>query len=152
MRPSRTLELGARGVRRGIRLGVVLIMGVVGQVAAQDTLEVAVEHARQAWMGHDVDRLVATSDTMRLNIPGTASAPSLRPGQAARLLGRYLHSAQERRLELVQIHRLADDHAYGELSRAYVVKGTAEEQLERVFLGFRRLDGQWRLREVRITP
>ena len=89
---------------------------------------------------------------MRLNIPGTATANSLQPGQAARLLERYLNPSQERELDLVGLRRLAADHAYAELDRSYVVKGTSEERRERVFLGFRRLDGSWRLREVRVTP
>lgn len=124
----------------------------VPSVAAQDDLDAAVERARQAFERHDVEGLVATSDTVRLNILGTATAASLKPGQAARVLERYLSSSQERELALVGVRRLADDHAYAELDRSYVVKGTSEERRERVFLGFRKLDGSWCLREVRVTP
>jgi len=138
-------------VRQTATATLVLLLMAAGAGVAQDALDSAVVRARQAWLGHDTELLVAGSDTMRLNIPGTA-APSLKPGQAARLLDRYLQSAQERSLELVQLRRLAPDHAYAELARAYVVKGTSEEQWERVFLGFRQLQGLWRLREVRITP
>lgn len=138
-------------VRKAALATLAVLMAAASAGEAQDALDSAVTRARQAWLQHDMERLVAGSDTMRLNIPGTA-APSLKPGQAARLLDRYVHSAQERGLQLVGVRRLADDHAYAELARAYVVKGTSEEQRERVFLGFRQLDGSWRLREVRITP
>ena len=50
---------------------------------------------------------------MRLNIPGTV-VPSLKPGQAARLLERYVQSARERSLELVGVRRLAEDHEYAD--------------------------------------
>jgi hypothetical protein len=131
-----------------VGLAVLLASGL----AAQTPLDSAVQQARSAWLGHDVATLVQSSDTVRLNIPGTATAASLKPGQAARILGRYLRSSQERGFSLVGVRRLADDHAYAELDRAYVVRGTSEERRERVFLGFRRLDGAWRLREVRVTP
>jgi hypothetical protein len=129
-----------------------LLLTLAPGVAAQDALDSAVVRAQEAFRQHDVDALVETSDTVRLNIPGTATAASLRPGQAARLLSGYLDPAQERSLELVGLRRLADDHAYAELARSYVVKGTSEERVERVFLGFRKLSGAWRLREVRVTP
>lgn len=120
--------------------------------AAQDDLDRAVERARTAFVGHDVGVLLASSDTVRLNIPGTAKSASMKPGQAARVLEKYLHSAQERELTVVRLRRLAADHAYAELDRSYVVRGTSEERRERVLLGFRQVDGTWRLREVRVTP
>jgi hypothetical protein len=132
---------------------LVVAVLLVGQgVSAQDALDEAVERARAAWMRHEVDALLATSDTVRLNVPGTASSPSMRPGQATVLLEKYLKAAEELGLDLLRIRRLADDHAYAELARAYVVKGTSEERRERVLFGFRQLDGTWRLREVRVTP
>lgn len=134
-----------------ISVGLILV-ALAPPVAAQDALDSAVALAREAFHDHDAGALVATSDTVRLNIPGTATANSLQPAQAARLLERYLSPTQERELELVGLRRLAEDHAYAELDRRYVVKGTSEERRERVFLGFRKLDGSWRLREVRVTP
>lgn len=136
------------------RLATLVVAGLLaGQpVSAQDPLDEAVARARGAWMAHDVDALLDTSDTVRLNVPGTASSPAMRPGQAAALLEKYLKAAEERGLDLVRIRRLADDHAYAELARAYVVRGTSEERRERVLFGFRKLDGTWRLREVRVTP
>ena len=134
-----------------ISVGLILV-ALAPPVAAQDALDSAVALAQEAFHDHDAEALVATSDTVRLNIPGTVTANSLQPAQAARLLERYLRPTQERELELVGLRRLAEDHAYAELDRCYVVKGTSEERRERVFLGFRKLDGSWRLREVRVTP
>jgi hypothetical protein len=119
---------------------------------AQVQLEQAVGRAQAAWIQHDVQALVRHSDTVRLRIPGIAASASVQPEQAARLLGRYLEPSQERTFDLVDVRHLADDHAYAEVDRRYVVKGTDEELEETVFLGFRLLDGNWRLREVRITP
>ena len=132
-------------------LGLVPLL-LAPPLAAQDALDIAVEQARAAWLGHDIDALLKHSDTVRLNVPGTAKSASLRPGQATVLLEKYLKAAEEVGLDLVRIRRLADDHAYAELARAYVVSGTAEERSERVLFGFRQLAGVWRLREVRVTP
>ena len=77
---------------------------------------------------------------------------SLRPGQASKLLREFLEDTEELEFDLRDVRQLADDHAYAEMVRVYVVKGTTEKRTETVFLGFRVLGGQWSLREVRITP
>lgn len=76
----------------------------------------------------------------------------MRPGQAARLLSQYLKRSEEREFTLREVRQLAPDHAYAEVLRRYVVRGTNDLQEETAFLGFRLLEGQWQLREVRITP
>jgi hypothetical protein len=63
-----------------------------------------------------------------------------------------LSPTEEVSFELMNVRDLEDDHAYAEMKRVFVVKGTVEERAETVFLGFRRIDGVWRLREVRVTP
>lgn len=126
---------------------------VGGRVEAQGPLEGAVGEAREAWLAHDVERLVARSDTLRLQLPGIeVSAPAVRPRQGARLLARYLDPAEELSFSQRELRRLAPDHAYAEMVRVYVVRGTAEERVETVYLGFRVVGGEWRLREVRVTP
>ncbi len=119
---------------------------------SEDPLRQAVRAAQESWMAHDVDLLVAGSDTVRLHIPGIAPSASLRPGQASRLLDRYLRPTEEVSFELINVRNLAEDHAYAEVQRRYVVRGTTEEREETVFLGFRMIDSVWSLREVRVTP
>ena len=129
------------------------ILGIVPAIlGAQSTLEEAVAEARDAWKAHNVTVLVSKSDTVRLHLPGIAMSASLKPGQASKLLGEYLEGAEELEFELRDLRELADDHAYAEMSRVFVVKGTEEKRMETVFLGFRVLAGRWSLREVRITP
>jgi hypothetical protein len=140
-------------VRRVVQWILVGLTAVALPLVAQDEpdpLDRAVAAAREAWMTHDLASLVASSDTVRLDIPGVAVSASLRPGQAQRLLSQYLEPAREVALELAELRRMADDHAYAEMARRFVVRGTSEEQVETVFLGFRRVDGVWRLREVRV--
>ena len=122
------------------------------QLSAQEELAKAVEGAQQAWVKHRVADLVSASDTVRLHIPGIVPSASLRPGQAARLLQKYLKPTKELSFVLQDVRRLAEDHAYAEVQRVYVVRGTSEQRRETVFLGFRRIGGKWRLREVRVTP
>jgi hypothetical protein len=121
--------------------------------ACQDRLLAeTVQIAQEAWLRHDVGALVSRSDTVRLHIPDLPPSASLRPGQASRLLDRYLSPTEEISFELLNVRELADDHAYAEVQRVFVVKGTVEEREETVFLGFRLIRGTWSLREVRVTP
>ncbi len=129
-----------------------LVLGTAQPVSAQSTLDAAVERAREAWLAHQVSALVSKSDTVRLHLPGIAVSASLKPGQASRLLAEYLEDAEELEFTLRAARQIADDHAYAEMSRVYVVRGTSEKRTVTVFLGFRMLGGEWSLREVRITP
>ena len=131
----------------------IMVIAFGKPVSCQDgLLAEAVQVAQEAWLRHDVRALVSTSDTVRLHIPDLPPSASLRPGQASRLLDRYLSPTEEISFELENVRELADDHAYAEVKRVFVVKGTVEEREETVFLGFRRIRGSWSLREVRVTP
>ena len=68
-----------------------------------------------------------------------------------RITLQYLSSADEVSFELHQILTASEDHRYAQLVRKYVVRRTTDERAETVFLGFRRVEGRWRLREVRVT-
>ena len=138
---------------RALWAGVLLAGAArVGLAQEPDSLAVAVERARQAWLAHDVRALVASSDTVRLRVPGVAMNHSMRPAQAARLLEQYLEASKEEALDLREIRPVGEGHAYAELERHYAVRGTEDRRAETVFFGFRQVDGRWRLREVRIAP
>ena len=127
--------------------------GVVEPASGQNgELTRAVQEAQHAWLQHDVAALVSGSDTIRLHIPDLPPSASLRPGQASRLLDRYFSPTEEVSFELTNVRELAEDHAYAEVQRIFVIKGTVEQRQETVFLGFRRIQGLWSLREVRVTP
>jgi hypothetical protein len=119
---------------------------------AQGTLEEAAGRARQLWLAHDVAALVAGSDTVRLQLPGVTYFAALAPGQAARLLDRYLEATTEIGLELRGVRAAGPEQGYAEGRRRYAVQGTSEEREEMVYLEFRLVGGKWRLREVRIVP
>jgi hypothetical protein len=68
------------------------------------------------------------------------------------VLKEYLEPSDEKSLELHRILKASEDHAYAQLIRRYVVRGTSDERVETVFFGFRRVEGRWRLREVRVSP
>ena len=136
------------------RSSILTVLGGLATVpaAAQSDLDRAVAVARAAWEAHDVRGLVSASDTVRLRIPEVAAAQSLRPSQAARILSAYLADAEELGFTLREIRHVADDHAYAEMERRFVVRGTEERREQTVFFGFRRVEGVWHLREVRVTP
>lgn len=123
-----------------------------GIASAQGTLDSAAARARDEWLAHDIAALLAASDTVRLQLPGVARSASLTPGQAARLLLRYVEGAEEIQFDLQAIRSASLDHGYAEARRRYAVRGTRDQREETVFLGFRRVEGAWRLREVRVVP
>jgi hypothetical protein len=137
---------------RTLVLTLTLAIPIGGLAAQDDSLSVVVEQARVAWLGQKFRALVARSDTVRLRLPGVAASASTRPGQAARLLEEYLSAATERELHLLGVRYVEADHAYAEFSRRFAVRGTDDLREETVFLGFRRVHGAWRLREVRVAP
>ncbi len=134
-----------------LALAGILQLGVPGSATGQMGLDEAVELARSTWLSHDYVRLFASSDTVRLQLPGIGRHQGLQPAHAARFLTEYLAAANEIEFGLKRIRTASEDHAYAQLIRRYVVRGTADERVETVFLGFRRVDGRWRLREVRVT-
>jgi hypothetical protein len=131
---------------------VALVWLLPARLPAQGTLEDAASRARRLWLAHDAAGLVAGSDTIRLQLPGVAYFAALAPGQAARLLDRYLEASREIGLELGSVRPAGPDHGYAEGRRRYAVQGTSEEREEMVYLEFRLAGGKWQLREVRIVP
>ncbi|MCZ6917633.1 MAG: hypothetical protein O7I93_12710 [Gemmatimonadetes bacterium] len=129
-----------------------LLLQVASGAVGQTPLDRAVEQVRVAWLRHDYEGLVASSDTVRLQLPEVGRSPAVNPAHAASVLEEYLSSANEIAFEVRQIRPASEDHAYAQIIRRYVVKGTSDERVETVFLGFRRIEGRWRLREVRVTP
>ncbi|UCD23490.1 MAG: hypothetical protein JSW51_10630 [Gemmatimonadota bacterium] len=129
-----------------------VLCSLPASLKAQEDLGQAIEMAQQSWLSHNMSALVAGSDTVRLRIPGIAPSASLRPGQASRLLEQYVKSAEEISCERTGLRELSDDHVYAEVQRVYVVQGTDQQRTETILFGFRRIDGMWRLREVRVTP
>ena len=143
-------RLGQTARMTAAALAVIVLLTEPG--GAQSPLHRAVETARLAWLQHDFSGLVKSSDTMRLQLPEVGRAPAVRPAHAAQMLEEYLLTANEVAFDLGRIREASEGHAYAQLVRRYVVQGTSDERVETVFFGFRLLGGQWRLREVRITP
>ncbi|GIW53484.1 MAG: hypothetical protein KatS3mg081_2839 [Gemmatimonadales bacterium] len=131
-----------------------LVAGVLWAPAAvegQESLAQTAERARRMWMAHDMSGLVGSSDTLRVQLPGVGRSASLSPAQAIRVLLRYVEGAEELSLDLRAIRSAGPGHGYVEARRRYVVGGTRDEREETVFLGYRHVGGEWRLREVRVV-
>jgi hypothetical protein len=127
------------------------LLFVPSGLEGQGSMVEAAERIGRMWVVHNMAALVASSDTVRLELPGVARSAALSPGQAVRLLLRYVEGAEELGFELRAIRSAGPDHGYVEAQRRYVVGGTRDERVETVFLGFREVGGQWRLREVRVV-
>lgn len=122
------------------------------QASGQATLSEAAERAKQAWSVHDAQALVGQSSNIVLQIPGADPSSPLGRAQAIELLRRYFRPAEERGLDLTAIREVEPGKGFVELTRRYVVTGTAELRRESLYLGYRLLGRQWRLVELRSAP
>src|SRR6266851_2091111 len=111
---------------------------------AQATLPDAASRAKQA--------LLAQSSNLLLQIPGADPSSPLGRAQAVELLRRYLRGAEERGLDITAIREVEPGKGFVELTRRYVVSGTAEVRRETLFLGYRLESKEWRLAELRSAP
>src|SRR6266545_2839809 len=119
---------------------------------SQATLSDAAARAKQAWAAHNPQALVGQSSNIVLQIPGADPSSPLGRPQAIELLRRYFRPAEERGLDVTAIREVEPGKGFVELTRRYVVAGTAELRRETLFLGYRLLDRQWRLAELRSAP
>ncbi len=119
---------------------------------AQATLSDAAALAKAAWSAHDAQGLVGRSSGLILQIPGAEPSSPLGRPQAIELLRRYFRPAEERGLDVTTIREVEPGKGFVELTRRYVVAGTTELRRETLFLGYRLLEREWRLVEVRSAP
>jgi len=127
-------------------------ISVTPAAAAQGTLPEAAERAKHAWLAHDPQALVGQSPSIVLQIPGADPSSPLGQPQAIELLRRYFRSAEERGLDVITIREVEPGRGFVELTRRYVVAGTAELRHETLFLGYRLIGREWRLVELRSAP
>ena len=127
-----------------------LLAGVAGKPAASQTgLVAAAESAARAWLAHDAAGLVGRSQALVLQIPGADPSAALGRAQAIELLRRHFQSATERNVVVATTREVDPGRGVVELDRHYVVRGTSDQRRESVFLGFRQVQGEWILGEVR---
>ena len=127
-------------------------LAMAGPAAAQATLPEAAERAKRAWLAHDPQALVGQSSNLVLQIPGADLSSPLGRAQAVELLRRYMRPVEERGLDVTVIREVEPGKGFVELTRRYVVTGTADLRRETLFLGFRLQAGAWALAELRSAP
>ena len=116
------------------------------------SLSDAAERAKRSIMAHDAQALVGQSSNVVLQIPGADPSSPLGKAQAIELLRRYLRPAEERGLDVAAIRVVERGKGFIEITRRYVVSGTTELRHETLYLGYRLVDGEWRLAELRSAP
>lgn len=136
-----------------LRFGSLVALGCLATAPAtapaQSDLASAGNRAAAAWRAHDPAALVGRSSAVVLQIPGADPSAALGRAQAIELLRRHFHSASERRVQVAAAREVEAGRGVVELERHYVVRGTTDERRETVFLGFRLIQGEWVLSEVR---
>lgn len=139
-----------RTARRWLLVGGLALLATPAW--GQEPLSDAAERAKQAWSVHDVPALVGKSSSIVLQIPGSDPSSPLGRAQAIELLRRYLRPAEERGLDATVIREVEPGKGFVEFARRYVVSGTTELRRETLYLGYRRVDREWRLVELRSAP
>src|SRR3989441_8356091 len=138
-------------VRRVIAICGLMLLPAAG-ADAQSTLPDAASRAKQALLAHDAQALVGQSSNLLLRIPGADPSSPLGRAQAVELLGRYLRGAEERGLDITVIREVEPGKGFVELTRRYVVSGTAEVRRGTLVLCYRFESKGWRLAELRSAP
>jgi CRP-like cAMP-binding protein len=126
-----------------------LLLALGGPLLGQEGLGQAAARARAAWLAHDPVALLQGSPGVMLQIPGADPSSAIGRDQASELLARYLRTSEEREVEVRVAREMEEGRGYVELSRRFIVSGTAEERRETVFLGLRRRGEQWVVVELR---
>lgn len=109
------------------------------------------EEARHAWLEHAVDRLVAGSLEVLIQLPGTEPSAPVSRSQAAALLQDYLARFEEVAVEVRATREGERGTAYVELGRRYRVPGTQEVRTQTLLLSYQKLGVTWVLTELRIS-
>jgi hypothetical protein len=129
-----------------------LLVLVGGPLAAQGGLDAAAQRARSAWLSHDPAALLQGSPGVVLQIPGADPSSAIGRDQAGELLTRFLRTSVERSVEISVAREVEEGRGYVEMVRRFSVSGTSEERRETLFLGLRRLGGEWVVVELRAAP
>jgi hypothetical protein len=133
----------------GLALGVAL--APVAAHAQERDLDAAAELARQAWVSHDADGLVASSPRLLVQLPGADPSAALGPDQAAALLEDFLAPAQEVDVQIRAAREVEPGRGYVELRRKYRIAGTQEVRDQSLLLGYRQGTAGWLLVELRVV-
>jgi hypothetical protein len=129
-----------------------VLLGIPVPAGAQGgDLRDAAERARRAWVAHNASALVAESPRLLVQLPGAEPSVALGPDQAAALLNDFQASGQEVETLIRAAREVGPNRGYVELERKYRVAGTQDIRVQVLLLGYRRLEGGWRLVEFRVV-
>ncbi len=131
---------------------VVALLALAGHDGlAQGVPTRVAEEARHAWLEHAVDRLLASSSQVLIQLPGTDPSAPVSRSQAAALLQDYLGRFEEVAVEVRTTREGERGTLYVELGRRYRVPGTQEVRNQTLFLSYQHMGGAWVLTELRIS-
>ena len=117
-----------------------------------DSLLAAARRAALAWRQHDFAGLVAGSPGVMVRLRGTEPSAPLGPAQAAQTLQAFAGGADELAVEVLAVRPVDTSRAYAEVQRTFSVRGTASRGVQRLYVGLRRVEGVFRVVEVRLVP
>jgi hypothetical protein len=118
---------------------------------AQDSLLVTAQRMARAWQRHDFGTLLAPGSDVTIVLPGGQRSAPLDPAQAAEVLRGFVEGTHEESAEVTVVRTVSDDRAYIEVERVFAPRGTAQLQLQTIYVELRRTGAGFRVAELRIA-
>jgi hypothetical protein len=141
---------GHGAVRPGATAGSTARPGAA--VQQMDSLLGAAQRAARAWRQHDFVGLVAGSPGVMVRLGGTEPSAPLRPAQAVQTLQAFARGADEVEVEVLAVRPVDAGRAYAEVQRTFTGPGTSARRVQTLYVGLRRVEGVFRVVEVRLVP
>lgn len=137
---------------RGLGMALLVTLAASAAPAQSASLERTAASARDAWFGHEVNRLLHGSDSVLVQLPGASPAGPVPRDQAVTLLRNFFRTSEEVQTDLGRVRKSGNDRALVEILRQYRVSGTMEVRRHSALLGYSLVKDSWKLVEVRISP
>jgi hypothetical protein len=143
-----------RGAAGAPRVAVLppAVAGPSAPVQQMDSLLSAARRAARAWRLHEFVALVTGSPGVMVRLGGTEPSAPLRLAQAAQTLQTFARGSVELEVEVLAVRPVDDGRAYAEVQRTFVMPGTTARRSQTLYLGLRKVEGVWRVVEVRLVP
>ena len=137
---------------RGLWMALLVTLAASPAPGQSASLDKTAASARDAWFGHEVNRLVRGSDSILVQLPGASPAGPVSRDQAVALLRNFFRTSEEVQTDLGRVRKSGNDRALVEILRQYRVSGTMEVRRHSALLGYSLVQDSWKLVEVRISP
>ena len=139
-------------MKRAVWLALLVVSLRTPAAAQSGSLDKTADQARDAWYGHQIQRLIRGSDSILVQLPGARPSLPVARDQAAALLRDFFRGSEEVQTDRGRVRKSGTTRALVDILRQYRVSGTLDVRRHSALLGYTLIDATWRLAEVRVSP